>query len=113
MRYKKLLYISFFAFLLTAASLLFQYCTPSQTRDNKTDTTTNSYIGEQSCIACHSKEYNDWKQSDHFMSMLPATDSTVSGDFNNAVYTADGVTNRFFKKDGKFFINTKDLDGNY
>ncbi|MEX6687677.1 tetratricopeptide repeat protein [Danxiaibacter flavus] len=113
MRHKKLFYISFFAILLTAASLLFQYCTPSQTRDSKADTSSNNYIGEQSCISCHSKEYNDWKQSDHFMSMLPATDSTVSGDFNNAVYTADGVTNRFFKKDGKFFINTKDLNGNY
>jgi hypothetical protein len=37
--------------------------------------------------------------------MQPANDSTVLGDFNNTSFTADGVTNSFFKKDGKFFIN--------
>ncbi len=47
------------------------------------------------------------------MAMQPPNDSTVSGDFNNASLTADGVTTRFFKKDGKFFINTEDETGAY
>ncbi|MBK9730752.1 MAG: tetratricopeptide repeat protein [Chitinophagaceae bacterium] len=45
--------------------------------------------------------------------MLLANDSTVYGNFNNAVLSADGVTSRFFKKDGKFFINTQGEDGKY
>jgi hypothetical protein len=50
-------------------------------------------------------------QSHHYKAMLPANDSTVLGNFNNAIYTADGVTSRFFRKDGKFYINTQGEDG--
>ncbi|MGE5519571.1 MAG: cytochrome c3 family protein, partial [Candidatus Dadabacteria bacterium] len=35
------------------------------------------------------------------------------GNFNNTIYTADGITSRFFKKDGKFFINTQGEEGSY
>jgi len=40
-------------------------------------------------------------------------DSTVLGDFNNATYSADGITSRFFKKGKRFFINTQGEDGQY
>ncbi|HRI61496.1 MAG TPA: tetratricopeptide repeat protein [Saprospiraceae bacterium] len=53
----------------------------------------------------------DWKKSDHYLAMQPAQDSTVLGDFNNATFVADGVTSRFFKKEGKFYINTEGDDG--
>lgn len=43
--------------------------------------------------------------------MQHAADSTVLGDFNNATFTADGVTSRFFKRDGKFIIQTQGEDG--
>ena len=43
--------------------------------------------------------------------MQPPNDSTVKGDFSDAVFTGDGVNSRFFKKDGKFFINTQGDDG--
>jgi len=43
--------------------------------------------------------------------MQPANDSTVLGDFNNTTFVADGVTSRFFKKDGTFYINTQGEDG--
>ncbi len=71
----------------------------------------NEFVGDQSCKSCHTTEYNSWKQSHHFMAMQPANDSTVSGNFNNAIYTADGVTSRFFKEAGKFMINTQGDDG--
>ncbi|HMP91561.1 MAG TPA: hypothetical protein PKD90_01725, partial [Phnomibacter sp.] len=45
--------------------------------------------------------------------MMPATDSTVAANFNNAKLTADGVTSTFFKRDGKFWINTEGADGQY
>jgi hypothetical protein len=44
--------------------------------------------------------------------MLPPNDTTVKGDFNNQTFTADGVTSHFFKKEGKYFINTEGEDGN-
>ncbi|MCO5236027.1 MAG: tetratricopeptide repeat protein [Chitinophagaceae bacterium] len=71
----------------------------------------NDYIGDQQCKSCHASQYDDWLQSDHFKAMQEASDSTVLGDFNNVSYKADGVTSVFFKKDGKFFINTRGDDG--
>lgn len=69
------------------------------------------FTGAESCKSCHGNQYNDWLKSDHFRAMQEPADSTVLGDFNNAVFTADGVTSRFFKKDGRFFINTQGEDG--
>ncbi|WP_281322373.1 tetratricopeptide repeat protein [Flavobacterium aestivum] len=71
----------------------------------------NAYVGDQSCKNCHTAEHHQWKQSDHYMSMLPPNDSTVKGDFNNVTFTADGVTSKFYKKGSKFFINTEGDDG--
>jgi tetratricopeptide (TPR) repeat protein len=71
----------------------------------------NAYVGDQSCKSCHTTEHHQWKQSDHYMSMLPANDTTVKGDFNNVTFTADGVTSKFYKKGSKFIINTEGDDG--
>ncbi len=71
----------------------------------------STYVGSNTCISCHTQAYEDWKQSDHFYAMLPANDSTVLGDFNNTTFIADGVTNKFFKKENKYFINTQGEDG--
>jgi tetratricopeptide (TPR) repeat protein len=45
------------------------------------------------------------------MAMDHASDETVLGDFNNALITIHGVTSRFFRQDGKFFVNTEGADG--
>lgn len=70
-----------------------------------------NYVGDQSCKECHKTEYQDWKKSDHYMSMLPANDATVKGNFNNVSFTSDGVRSYFFKKGAKFIINTEGEDG--
>lgn len=72
----------------------------------------NSYVGSASCRECHPNEHHQWQLSDHFKAMQIANDSTVLGDFNTS-YTADGITSRFFKRDGKFFINTQNEKGDY
>lgn len=69
------------------------------------------YVGSQACQSCHQKQYSDWLVSDHYRAMQHAADSTVLGNFNDATLTADGVTSRFFKRDGKYFINTQGDDG--
>src|SRR5215203_1180153 len=98
-----LLSVMIFVFL---GSVVLQRCTP---KDNEKNTlqTENKFVGEQACKNCHANQHNDWKQSHHFMAMQPPDDSTIKGNFNNATFTADGVTSRFFRKDGKFFINTQ------
>lgn len=72
-----------------------------------------AFVGSSTCQSCHEKEFDDWKKSDHFLAMQEAHDSTVLGDFNNATLHADGVINKFFKRDGKFYINTQGDDGRY
>ncbi|TZF81170.1 tetratricopeptide repeat protein [Pedobacter sp. BS3] len=73
----------------------------------------NAFVGDAACRSCHAIAYKHWQSSDHFMAMQPATDSTVKGNFNNTVLTADGVTSRFFKKGDRFFIHTQGGDGKY
>lgn len=86
-------------------------CSSKDTEYTETLSANNAYVGDKSCLKCHTAEHHQWKQSDHYMSMLPPNDSTVKGDFNNVTFTADGVTSKFFKKGSKFFINTEGSDG--
>jgi tetratricopeptide (TPR) repeat protein len=100
-------------FLISATCILVNCESGHRAREGEKikTATPEHFIGATECKACHTKEYNDWRKSDHFSAMQPATDSTVLGDFNNTTYAADGVTNKFFKKDGKFHIQTQGDDG--
>ena len=86
-------------------------CNPEQKHTKTTSKRAATYTGSKSCASCHEEAYADWLQSDHYKAMLPATDSTVLGDFNDVTFTANGVTSRFFKNEGSFFINTEGEDG--
>jgi tetratricopeptide (TPR) repeat protein len=43
--------------------------------------------------------------------MDTATDKTVLGDFNNAVFKRNGFVNRMYKKNGKFYVHTQGPGG--
>ena len=43
--------------------------------------------------------------------MSVASDSSMLGDFNNAEFTYDGKTSKFYKRDGKFFVFTEGPGG--
>jgi tetratricopeptide (TPR) repeat protein len=86
-------------------------CSSKSAKYSAIESSSIAYVGDQSCKKCHATEFKEWKQSHHYMSMLPPNDSTVKGDFNNITFTADGVTSLFFKKGSKFFINTEGDDG--
>jgi predicted CXXCH cytochrome family protein len=70
-----------------------------------------TYVGAQACASCHSKEHAAWKGSHHDLAMQVADDKTVLGNFSNAKFTAAGVTSTFFKRDGRFYVNTDGPDG--
>lgn len=69
------------------------------------------YVGSDSCAGCHPAETNQWQQSQHKHAMAHATDATVLGDFNNATFDYFGLRSRFYRKDGKFFVETDGPDG--
>lgn len=97
--------------LVFSGTVILQRCKPKDTKTTSQKIDSNEFVGDKSCQNCHAAEHRDWGQSHHFMAMQPANDSTVLGDFNNKTFTGEGVTSKFFRKDGKFFINTQGEDG--
>ena len=70
-----------------------------------------TFVGSESCAGCHQAEAKLWNVSQHKAAMQHATDKTVLGDFNAAGVDHYGVHSRFFRKDGKFWVETDGADG--
>ncbi|MBK1721751.1 hypothetical protein CKO23_05720 [Thiocystis violacea] len=70
-----------------------------------------TFVGSQRCAECHEVELERWRGSYHDLAMTEATAETVLGDFNDAEFTAQGVTSRFFRRDGAFMVRTQGPDG--
>jgi hypothetical protein len=69
------------------------------------------FVDNRVCQPCHTQAFEDWQGSHHDRAMQPATEATVLGNFRNTQFTDQGVTSRFFTKDGKFFVHTQGADG--
>ena len=70
-----------------------------------------SFIGSESCATCHQQESRAWKDSQHAEAMQHARGAAVLGDFGGARFIKDGITTTFFRKDGKFLVDTQGPDG--
>ena len=73
--------------------------------------TAATFVGSSNCRDCHNPEYDSWEGSHHDLAMAVASEETVLGDFNNTEFTLHGITSRFFKKEGKFFVYTNGPGG--
>ena len=69
-----------------------------------------TFVGGKECISCHQREYELWKGSDHDRAMMIANDSTVLGDFDNVEVEFRGTKHKFYKREGKFFVDTEGVD---
>ncbi len=69
------------------------------------------FVGRQKCAECHKKEFDKWRGSHHDLAMAEADESTVLGNFDDAVFEYFGVTSRFYRKDGRFFVHTQGPEG--
>ncbi len=70
-----------------------------------------AFADEASCGACHAAQQRAWTDSHHAKAMQPADGRTVLGDFNDARFEQRGAVTRFFKRGGKFVVNTEGPDG--
>ena len=70
-----------------------------------------AYVDDAACADCHAREHDAWSGSHHDLAMQDATADTVLGDFDDATFTHGSVTSRFFRRDGRFFVNTEGPDG--
>ena len=88
---------------LVASLLLFILMTEASTAAD--------YIGSNRCAQCHEAETRAWRGSHHDLAMAEANTETVLGNFNNTEFTAHGITSRFYRKNGKYFVHTDGPDG--
>ena len=70
-----------------------------------------TFVGSETCAGCHRAEAELWRGSQHKAAMQHATDKTVLGDFRDAGFDYYGVHSRFFRRDGKFMVETDGPDG--
>jgi len=110
------------AVIVLAAGLIWKFtdcCTASGTSDIAQEDPAHAglahadlaFVGSETCISCHQEEGRLWHASQHAHAMAHATADTVLGDFNDASFDYYGVTSRFFKKDGKFYVETDGPNG--
>ena len=69
------------------------------------------YVGRAQCAGCHASEDAAWKGSDHDLAMQAADERSVLGDFANARFSYAGTATTFFRRDGKYYVNTDGPDG--
>ncbi|HEY7217991.1 MAG TPA: cytochrome c3 family protein [Candidatus Binatia bacterium] len=69
------------------------------------------YVGSGACVSCHAAEGSAWRKSQHHDAMAQAGEQSVLGNFNNARFAYAGLAATFFKRDGKYFVNTDGPDG--
>ena len=70
-----------------------------------------AYVADAECAGCHRSQFDTWTGSHHDLAMQEATPETVLGDFDDASFTRDGVTSRFFRRGDRFFVDTEGPDG--
>ena len=78
---------------------------------NASDASVATFVGSETCDGCHRAQADLWHTSQHKHAMDHATDKSVLGDFSDATFDYYGVKSRFFREDGKFFVETDGPDG--
>ncbi len=106
---RRLLGLVVLALLAGAAALIVWLPPPGQGRT--TGPPPVSYVGVDSCAQCHAEETAAWRGSHHDLAMQPPNEKTVLGDFEDARFTYEGATSRFFRKDGRYVVRTDGPDG--
>jgi hypothetical protein len=77
----------------------------------ESDTSAATFVGSETCAGCHQAEAKLWRSSQHKHAMDHATDKSVLGDFSDVTFDHYGVRSRFFRKDGKYLVETDGPDG--
>jgi predicted CXXCH cytochrome family protein len=91
--------------------LAFQVLFQASTNAKSATLAAPAFVGTEVCAGCHEAETKLWRTSQHALAMDHATDKSVLGDFSGATFDYYGVHSRFFRKDGKFLIETDGPDG--
>lgn len=69
------------------------------------------FAGTPICGTCHAAQAKGWAKSHHRWALSEPTAETVLADFADATFEHKGLTSRFFRKDGRYFVETDGADG--
>ncbi|WP_340123789.1 ammonia-forming cytochrome c nitrite reductase subunit c552 [Methylobacter svalbardensis] len=69
------------------------------------------YVGRSACAGCHAEQNRLWQGSHHDLAMQEVGNASVLGDFQDAEFSKDGVTSRFFRQNERFMVRTDGPDG--
>lgn len=69
------------------------------------------FAGSAACQDCHAAAWRGWRESHHYQAMLPASEATVLGDFGDRTFEYAGLRHRFFRRDGRFMVETDGAEG--
>jgi len=69
------------------------------------------FVGSESCRDCHNLEFEAWQGSHHDLAMAEVSEETVLGDFEGAEITLHGITSKFYRRDGRYFVYTNGPGG--
>jgi tetratricopeptide (TPR) repeat protein len=96
-----------------AVGFLFQYRSdnPDKTSPPALASAEPTFVGSETCSGCHQAEAKLWQGSQHQRAMAHATEKTVLGDFSDKTFEYFGVKSRFFRRDGKYLVETDGSDG--
>ena len=67
------------------------------------------FAGSAACQDCHTAEHTAWSRSHHRWAMAQASETSVLGDFDEAMAELDGRSVRFFRQEGRFFVQIDEV----
>jgi predicted CXXCH cytochrome family protein len=70
-----------------------------------------NFVGSEACASCHQAEARLWQTSHHFFAMQHATGKSVLGDFSGVSFEHFGMRSKFYRRGGKFLVETDGADG--
>jgi predicted CXXCH cytochrome family protein len=110
-RGRRTLWIAAAAAVLIFVAAVAGYVLWDRSVSTASDAAPAKFVGSETCAGCHRAQAELWRASQHKLAMNHATDKSVRGDFNDATFEYFGVRSRFFRKDGKFYVETDGSDG--
>ena len=70
-----------------------------------------TFVGRDRCAECHEEATEAWRGSDHDNAMAPADSTSVRGDFSGVEFEHQGITSRFYMRDGGYYVYTEGPGG--
>jgi len=81
---------------------------PDQATGTPSEPTT---VGAAVCANCHAAQADLWRGSHHELAMQPASKASIRGAFDGTEFVHNGITSRFFTRDGEYLVETDGQDG--